>query len=89
MIIYCNNYNCLFNEPIDESHWVGEDKPGITPFEDDTYRGKCSYDKVFVRNRKITTMTMEYNIPECVNFSDKKIKGHMDFSKFPQGGNIG
>lgn len=89
MIVYCNNTECLHYQDSGEAHFVGEDQKGVTPFEADAYKGICTCEKLFVRSRKVVTRTLDLQVPECVNFSDKKYKGRMDFSRFPQGGNIG
>ena len=88
-MIFCNRYDCLFNEPTDEDHWFGEDKRMVTPFEDDVIRGMCSCENLYIRLRKITQGCIEHEIPECMNYSARKRKGHMDWAKYPQGGNIG
>ena len=91
MVIYCNVSDCIYNEPLPEGekHYVGEDRKGVTPFEDDYYEGTCSCGKLFVRIRNVDTYNTRHEIPECKCFSLKVRRGHLDFSRFPQGGNVG
>ena len=90
VVVYCNVSDCLYNEPLPEGeeHYVGEDKRGVTPFTDCSYKGTCSCKKLFFRVRDVVNHDTHYEIPECMCFSLKVRRGHMDFSRFPSGGQV-
>lgn len=88
IIVYCNSKKCLHWKEIPFKYFVNHNK-NVNNFEDSAFRGICSRKEIAVRQRDIISKDMYYNINECKSFSNTKISGHMDFSKFPQGGNIG
>ena len=88
MKVLCHMSSCL--------HWRKFDSPQILMYhksyvplgDDDLYSGYCARDIVGIRERNIETLQVKHHLAVCRTYSDKRIKGHMDFSRYPQGGHI-
>ena len=83
--LFCNKTGCLHYKPLPEGekHHLGEEKPDQNVFLKDAYCGTCDRDTVFLRGKRIEGASgILYNITECASYSDSKISGHLDFSRF-------
>ena len=88
MNVYCNCADCLHYEELLEKKILMHHK-GYIPIGDDGYSGICVREEIGISRMHISTNQVDYRLAKCVSKSDKRIAGHMDWSKFPQGGNIG
>ena len=88
MIVYCNDKDCPNRKELPFKKKINWGR-GRVPFEEDGYTGICLKKEIAVDSKTVETTNTKYRYSECRNRSDMKISGHMDFSRFPQGGNIG
>jgi hypothetical protein len=86
MRVLCNATGCLFWRGLEEPECISRHKGESLPW--DTYSGYCTRDAVGVNFRRIETYNTIYKVAECSCYSDKHFVGHVDFSRFPQGGRI-
>lgn len=94
-LVYCSVESCAHNISISPGKFVKHHKDWKALGPDDAYRGICSRLEIGIKENVFSTPSGAYHRPaECRFRSDKKIKGHMDFSRFlnsdgtSQGGNI-
>ncbi|MFH1546952.1 MAG: hypothetical protein ABIC57_00525 [bacterium] len=90
-VVWCNDDRCAWWRKIPFDKVIQYHKFYIPLGDDDAYTGICFRNGVGIRSRIIESRLLEtkYRLAECKCRSDKIISGHMDFSRFPQGGNIG
>lgn len=88
-VVYCKVKECLWYEDIPFSVYVAPTKDYTPLGEEDAYRGVCGRATLGIAGKVIETSLAKHNLAVCKLRSDKRITGHLDFSKFPTGGNIG
>ena len=78
--VLCNDEECL--------HWKKLDEPrdiqycrNFVPLEGTSYTGICQRDVVGIKPKVITTNIITHNTMVCMTRSEKKNKGHLDFTK--------
>lgn len=88
-VIYCNNDKCLHYRALPYKEFIKYHQ-GYSPLgEDDCFTGVCARrDGIGIKPKNFETASCKYKFADCMTKSDVKISGHMDFSKFPQGGRI-
>lgn len=87
MEVLCDDLDCAWCKPLGEERFI-EHYKNYNPLAGMGYRGVCTREEIGIKARKIETHNTIYHIPECRSFSNKGISGHIDFSRFPQGGRI-
>ena len=83
--ILCNTIDCIFWISLSEASRL---KYGRFTESLSEYVGYCGREQIGVQMRRIETRDAIYNIPECEGFSKKGFSGHLDWSKYPQGGHL-
>lgn len=86
-IIFCNDAKCLWNQQIDIKKFVKRHKDH-KPFPHDFYSGVCSRPEIAINPKVIDTREVKHQLAVCAVRSNKGISGHLDWSRYPQGGNI-
>lgn len=86
-LVYCDDYRCVWNVAIKFKKYVLHHKDE-KPFEEDSAKGVCGRKEILLTPKEINTLQRKYKLATCSVRSDKGISGHLDFSRFPQGGNI-
>ena len=51
--------------------------------------GFCIRKDIGIQLHFIETYSTKHEVPQCEGYSLKGIRGHFDWSRFPQGGNVG
>ena len=88
MSTYCDNEECLHFSKLDSAHFLKHAR-NYKPLGDSSgYPGMCGRADQGIRIKKFESTQVKYEWSVCTSFSNRKIKGHMDWSRFPQGGNI-
>lgn len=83
VIVYCNDTSCAFFTPLPFKHELKHHKD-YKPFDDCYYTGVCGKGEIGMKKREVSTALANYKFCNCTSRSDKKISGHVDFSRFPQ-----
>jgi len=86
-IVYCNRKDCVYYKKLDEKHYFDEDYRIQRHFDEDYFSGICTREKLFVGKKEIHTDLIKHDLAECKNHS-RLAQGHMDFSRYPNGGRI-
>ena len=86
-LVFCNEAKCIWNKDIEMKKYVKRHRDH-TPFPQDYYHGICSRLEIAINPETIETIQVKHSLAICAVRSDKGISGHIDWSRFPQGGNI-
>ena len=86
-IVYCKEESCLWFKKIAFKKFIEHSK-GQKFFGDEYYTGVCSRSVIGVNPWELETKISKHKKAICNFRSDKYISNHLDFSRFPQGGNI-
>lgn len=90
-IVYCNDTDCIWNKKINFKKFI-DTAVGQEHFDDDAFTGICTRAEIGIRPLELEEGDLnskrKYRHAICCVRSDDKVKGHMDFSKFPFGGNV-
>ena len=86
-LIFCGDSRCLWYKDIEVKKYVKR-HTDHTPFSNDYYQGICTRPEIALNQKIIDTAQMKHQLAVCAVRSDKTISGHLDWSKYPQGGNI-
>ena len=87
MFVYCDDANCAwFSGTLPFKKHVSYGRGGYAPFPADFAKGMCTRVEIALSPKEISDLVRRHKVTSCVARSDKTIKGHLDFSRFPQGG---
>ena len=87
MKVLCNQADCQFWTDLHEGG-IHLNRGRIRSEFEDKYYGICEADEIGISNKHIETHQTEWNLPVCKRYTQRGIVGHIDFSRFPQGGRI-
>lgn len=89
-LVWCSDYECAHNINVPVKKPVIFNKRNYTPFPGDFFKGVCGrVDELMLRQHHIVESGVKDKVTKCICRTDKRITGHMDFSRFiGQGGNI-
>ena len=88
IIVYCDNKKCIHYKPINFKHCVRQNR-NASLFEDSAFKGICGRpQEIGIKESNVINKDNKWKVNDCKSYSDMKISGHMDFSRFPQGGHI-
>ena len=89
--IYCNALKCMWNVKLEEKVFLKHHREH-QPFDDDAYEGICSRNEIGLYYKEEAPTFGQVRVKKkwvyCPFRSDVHPSGHMDWSRFPQGGNI-
>ena len=90
MRVLCNDKKCFWWKSCNPQKLIyGRGQEGMTEFSGECGRKQDNGEEIIgILPKEIITLDVKLHAPECVAFSNLGISGHMDFSKFPQGGSI-
>lgn len=91
-VVWCKDYDCLWNQKSGFKKFIDLRK-NHQHFEDDAFEGFCSRPEIGLRNiheldTSITGQVMKVLGHAICCVRSSVVKDHIDFSKYPQGGNI-
>ena len=86
-LVFCKDDRCAWNMGIKEEVFIKHHKDDH-PFPADSYRGVCSRPELGLNAEVIQSGNRKRVLATCGFRSDKTLSGHLDFSRFPKGGNI-
>ena len=87
-VVYCTDASCAWNVSIPFKKYILHgSKVGYVPFEKDAFNGVCGRKELGLRPQEIIELHTKHKLTTCSMRSDRSF-GHLDFSRFPQGGNI-
>ena len=87
-IVYCKDEECMWNNDIPFKVFPTTNKAHIPLGEDSYYHGICARPVLGITPQTIETGNLKYDTAVCTFRAQKYIKGHLDFTRFPQGGRI-
>lgn len=87
MKILCNVQDCLWWKKLENSQRLNSGNVKDNDFAP-LFEGECSREEIGVSAKIIETTNFNHSLGVCYCKSDKFISGHLDFTRFPQGGNI-
>jgi len=82
-VVYCDDDKCPFYRELPFKHEL-KHHIDYKPFSDCYFKGVCGKAEIGMRKKEVSTALANYRFCVCSSRSDKKISGHVDFSKFPQ-----
>lgn len=87
-IVYCNDTRCAWNVSIPFKKYIKHGSGvGYVPFKEDGIVGVCGRSEIGLQPREYEELHTAGKVTTCSVRSDRSF-GHLDFSRFPQGGNI-
>lgn len=88
-VVWCNDYDCAHNVQVPMEKQIEFNKRNYTPFEGDKMRGVCARKDLMIRAAHYVKQGYKDKLVKCICRTDKKVTGHLDFSRFiNQGGQI-
>jgi len=85
MKVLCNVKECLHCKQLEKPRKL---KYGQFSESMSEYLGECDKEEIGIQMRVIETLSQRYEVPECYSQAVKKMKYHVNFSRFPEGGHI-
>ncbi|MBI2020133.1 hypothetical protein HYS94_01815 [Candidatus Daviesbacteria bacterium] len=86
--IWCDAVDCVWNmNPLPFKKYV-QVNDNFKSLPNDNVKGLCTRQEIRLTAREVETLRVKHKLAGCAVRSDKRITGHMDWGKFPEGGNI-
>jgi len=88
MKVLCNAERCVYWKELEEP--VPFPRPGVgKPYDFDKCYGYCTRDVIGIDFKVVYSSQAKYDVPVCRLYGSKDWPtGHMDWSRYPQGGSI-
>lgn len=85
-LVYCKDVDCFWNKYVGRGKYILP-TTNSTVFPDDDYRGICTRPELGLSPQQVADLHTRYRVTACAVRTDKAT-GHLDFTRFPEGGNI-
>lgn len=87
-VVYCAEYRCTWNQSVPFEKFIAWRRFEYTHFKDLGYNGICVRSELGIRPKTLDMTKEHWELAICPYLSITASKGHMDWSRFPEGGNI-